>query len=133
MNKKWVGVLLSLLVVCGMAFQGMHAFVYAQDVNTAPAENSVQETASQAQKAKAEANGEKAQKEQHAVTTHDEEKAERIKEKTIENTIKLTFAEGLPIRSGAPIAKVPARSAKELTKVISNIQLWDTSEGKVCH
>lgn len=129
MNKKWVGVLLSLLVVCGMAFQGMHAFVYAQDVNTASAENSVQETASQAQKAKAEANGEKAQKEQHAVTTHDEEKAEN-KEKTIANTIKPAFA-GLANRTrGAPIAKVPARSAKELTKVISNIQLWDTSEGK---
>lgn len=119
MKKKGLGVMLSLLVVCSIAFQGVNVFVYAEDINTTPTKNVTQEINSQVKIVKV--NNEKVQNDQQQGAETEED---------AENNIK---SGALSLRNQtrrAPTVKAPAKNAKELTKVISDIKLWDTNEGR---
>jgi len=123
-KMKGLGVLLSLLVACSIAFQGMNAVVYAEEADTTPAKNVTQEIASQAGKAKVKTNSEKAA---------DTQKQSEVADEDAEDAANSIKSESLGLENqtrGAPAAKVLSAKAKELTNVISDIKLWDTSEGR---
>ena len=77
MKKKGLGVMLSLLVVCSIAFQGVNVFVYAEDINTTPTKNVTQEINSQVKIVKV--NNEKVQNDQQQGAETEEDAENNIK------------------------------------------------------